>query len=325
MVMQNFTTGSSTLRQRPSIGTPPFSTPTPLAILELLKPVTWFPPMWAYLCGAVSAGLFANLNTAGFHTSRLAYVIGGVVLAGPMVCGTSQAINDWFDRHVDAINEPNRVIPSGRMPGRWGLHVAVAGTFISTAFAATLGLWVFIATLVGLAAAWAYSAPPLRLKLNGWFGNGAVGFSYESLPWFTAAAATLGFMPAWQTCVIALLYGFGAHGILTLNDFKAIKGDTQLGVASLPVQLGAKGAAYWTAFSMLSAQGVIVALLLNWGKPSHALAIAGLTLIQAALLFWFSRKPVERALTVSALGVFAYITGMMVTATALPAITGLAL
>jgi chlorophyll/bacteriochlorophyll a synthase len=298
-------------------------TPSPKAVLELLKPVTWFPPMWAYLCGAVSAGLFANLNFAGVHTDRLAYVIGGVILAGPMVCGTSQAVNDWFDRHVDAINEPNRVIPSGRMPGRWGLYVAVSGTVLSAAFAATLGLWVFIATLVGLAAAWAYSAPPLRLKLNGWFGNGAVGFSYESLPWFTAAAATLGFMPAWQTCTIALLYGFGAHGILTLNDFKAIKGDTELGVASLPVQLGPTGAAYWTAFSMLSAQTGVMASLLSWGKPSHALAVGILTLVQAGLLMWFSLKPVERALGVSAFGVFLYVTGMMVTATALPSITGL--
>jgi chlorophyll/bacteriochlorophyll a synthase len=178
---------------------------------------------------------------------------------------------------------------------------------------------------VGLAAAWAYSAPPFRLKLNGWFGNGAVGFSYESLPWFTAAAATLGFMPSWQTCVIALLYGFGAHGILTLNDFKAIKGDTELGVASLPVQLGPVGAAYWTAFSMLTAQAAVIALLLNSDKPTHALAIGALVLAQAGLLAWFSSKPVERALGVSAFGVLLYVTGMMVTATALPAITGLAL
>ena len=294
--------------------------PTPKAVLELLKPVTWFPPMWAYLCGAVSAGLFVG----GFNTDRLAYVIGGVILAGPMVCGTSQAVNDWFDRHVDAINEPNRVIPSGRMPGRWGLYVAIAGTCLSAAFATTLGLWVFIATLIGLAAAWAYSAPPLRLKLNGWFGNGAVGFSYESLPWFTAAAATLGFMPSWQTCVIALLYGFGAHGILTLNDFKAIKGDTELGVASLPVQLGATGAAYWTAFSMLSAQVAVIGLLLNWGKPTHAFAVGGFVLAQAGLLAWFALKPVERALGVSAFGVLLYVTGMMISATALPSITGLA-
>jgi chlorophyll/bacteriochlorophyll a synthase len=50
-----------------------------------------------------------------------------------------------------------------------------------------------------------------------------------------------------------------------------------------------------------------------------------LVLVQAGLLLWFSRKPVERALGVSAFGVLLYVTGMMVTATALPAITGLGL
>jgi chlorophyll synthase len=282
-------------------------------VLELLKPVTWFPPMWAYLCGAVSVGVFAG----GLAPDRLPYVLAGVLLAGPMVCGTSQAINDWFDRHVDAINEPNRVIPSGRMPGRWGLYVAIAGTALSAAFSALLGLWVFIAALVGLAAAWAYSAPPLRLKLNGWLGNGAVGFSYETLPWLTAAAAALGGRPSWEVIAVAALYGFGAHGILTLNDFKAIKGDTQMGVRSLPVQLGPLGAAIWTALSMLGAQAGVIALLMVWGHANHAAIVAVLALGQAALLLRFMFKPVERALGVSAFGVLLYVTGMMVTATAL--------
>ena len=44
----------------------------------------------------------------------------GVVLAGPVVCGMSQAANDGCDRHVDAMNEPHRPIPSGRIPGIWG-------------------------------------------------------------------------------------------------------------------------------------------------------------------------------------------------------------
>ena len=44
-----------------------------------------------------------------------------------MVCGMSQAVNDWFDRHGDAVNEPSRLIPSGRVPGRWGLWIARSG------------------------------------------------------------------------------------------------------------------------------------------------------------------------------------------------------
>jgi chlorophyll synthase len=114
--------------------TPQANWPMPGAIVALLKPITWFPPMWAYGCGMIASG--ADLG------SRWAYVAGGILLAGPMICGTSQAVNDWYDRHVDAINEPNRVIPSGRMPGRWGLWVAIAGSLLSLALAALLGIWV---------------------------------------------------------------------------------------------------------------------------------------------------------------------------------------
>ena len=101
--------------------------PAPSAIAELLKPVTWFPPMWAFACGVVASG--APLE------GRWALVAVGVLLAGPLVCATSQAVNDWFDRHVDAINEPARPIPSGRMPGRWGLGIAIAWTGLSLAVA----------------------------------------------------------------------------------------------------------------------------------------------------------------------------------------------
>ncbi len=94
-------------------------------------------------------------------------------------------MNDWYDRHVDAINEPNRPIPSGRIPGRWGLWIACAWTALSVAVAATLGAWVLIAAALGLALAWAYSAPPLRLKRNGWWGNAACAVSYEGLAWVT--------------------------------------------------------------------------------------------------------------------------------------------
>ena len=207
----------------------------PAAVLELLKPITWFPPIWAFGCGVVSSG--AAL------APRWPIVIAGLVLAGPMVCATSQAVNDWFDRHVDALNEPHRPIPSGRIPGRWGLYVALIWTVLSLGVATLLGTWGFAAAALGLALAWAYSAPPIRLKQNGWWGNSAVGLCYEGLPWITAAAIMSAEAPSWQVLAIALLYSAGAHGIMTLNDFKSIGGDRVSGVNSLPVLLGAERAA----------------------------------------------------------------------------------
>ncbi len=286
--------------------------PKPGAVLELLKPITWFPPMWAYACGAISVG--------GAVSDRWMYIAAGVVLAGPLVCGASQAVNDWFDRHVDAINEPDRVIPSGRMPGRWGLFIAIATSLFSLIFASFLGAWVLGAAIVGVALAWAYSAPPLRLKMDGWWGNLAVGLSYETLPWVTAAAAAIGAAPSPEILAIALLYGFGAHGIMTLNDFKAIEGDVQMGVRTLPVQLGIRGAAQFACAVMVMAQLGVVALLLQWGMNSHALAVAGLLTIQALCMMRFLRDPVRLAIWYSAIGVGLYVTGMMITAFALRAL-----
>jgi len=290
----------------------PAGIPAPDAILALLKPITWFPPMWAFACGAVAAGPGIS--------ERWMYVLAGVFLAGPLVCGTSQAVNDWFDRHVDAINEPDRVIPSGRMPGRWGLYIAITNTLVSLLVASFLGIWVFFATIIGLVFAWAYSAPPFRLKKNGWLGNAAVGFSYESLPWITAAAAAIGAFPGIPTLTIAFLYGLGAHGIMTLNDFKSIEGDQKMGVDSLPVLLGAQNAARLACEIMAGSQLLVIMLLLYWGMPAHALIVATLLSVQIACMVRFLINPSKFAVWYSAIGVGLYVTGMMVSAFAIRAI-----
>ncbi|MGB4192718.1 MAG: UbiA family prenyltransferase [Limnohabitans sp.] len=140
--------------------------------------------MWAFACGVVASGQDLGANWA--------LLLLGLVLTGPLVCASSQAVNDWFDRHVDAINEPNRPIPSGRMPGRWGLGIAIAWTALSLVWATLMGPWGFAACTLAIALSWAYSAPPVRLKNNGWWGNAACALSYEGLAWLTGTAVMLG-------------------------------------------------------------------------------------------------------------------------------------
>ena len=294
--------------QRPALST----------VAELLKPITWFPPMWAFSCGVVASGKSLSDNWI--------LIIWGVLLAGPLVCASSQAVNDWFDRHVDAINEPNRPIPSGRMPGHWGFYIAVLWTLLSLLWAWPLGTWGFAATCLGLLLSWAYSMPPIRFKNNGWWGNAACGLSYEGLAWITGAAVMLGGeMPTEKTIVLALLYSFGAHGIMTLNDFKAVEGDAQMGVRSLPVQLGVTRAACYACAFMLAAQWAVAILLLEWGSPLSAFAVLVLGLCQLPLMFRFVRSPVEKALSVSAFGVPLFVSGMMVSAWSLRALEEAAL
>ena len=265
--------------------------------------------MWAFMCGAVSSGvpLLENLWVVGL----------GIVLAGPLVCAMSQAINDWHDRHVDAINEPHRPIPSGRVPGRWGLYIALLWSLLSLLVAAYLGTMAFAATLFGLFLAWAYSAPPLRLKLNGWTGNAACAICYEGLAWFTGAAILMGALPDWRILALAGLYSFGAHGIMTLNDFKALEGDRATGVRSLPVVVGPEVAAKIACTVMALPQMIVISLLFIWGRPVFAAVVLASLLAQFWAMRVMMRDPKAKAPWYNATGVTLYVSGMMVTAFAI--------
>ena len=286
------------------------ASPDPMAVAELLKPITWFPPMWAFTCGVIASDVELQSN---WHL-----ILIGLLLTGPLVCASSQAVNDWFDRHVDAINEPGRPIPSGRLPGRWGLAIAVIWSGLSLIIATGLGPWGFAATVLALMLAWAYSMPPLRFKENGWLGNAACGLSYESLAWITGSAVMMGgVLPSTESMLLALLYGIGAHGIMTLNDFKSIAGDRQMGVRSLPVRLGATRAAGLACWTMALPQAIVIGLLFSWGAAGHAIAVLLLLVAQALMMRWFVRQPIQRALFYSGFGVPIYVCGMMVSAFAL--------
>ena len=284
------------------------------ATLTLVKPITWFPPMWAYLCGVVASGVAPS--------ERAGMVVLGVVLAGPVVCGMSQAANDWCDRHVDAINEPDRPIPSGRIPGQIGLWIALGMSILSLVVGWQLGPWGFGATVLAVACAWAYSAEPVRAKRSGWWGPGLVGLSYESLPWITGAAVMLGSGPTGAILTIAVLYGLGAHGIMTLNDFKAVEGDRQTGLASLPVTLGPARAARVACAVMIVPQIVVVGLLWIWGREWYGLAILVLLAVQGWAMRTLLQDPKANAAFYNGPGVGAYVSGMMVAAFALRGMGG---
>ena len=285
------------------------STPSLISLLELIKPVTWFPPMWAFLCGVVSVGALNNNN--------IILILSGLLLAGPLVCGMSQAVNDWCDRHVDAINQPERPIPSGRVSARWGFFTGIIMSVISILFAYYLGSLIFFATIIGVLAAWLYSLEPIRLKRSAIFGPGVVAICYEGLPWFTGAAIFTITLPNKEVLIVLSLYALGAHGIMTMNDFKATKGDKLLGINSLPVILGRKPATLVACLIMLFPQLIVMSLFYFWESLILAITLAVCVLLQSLSMIFLIRDPEKNTPFFNMTGVLLYIAGMMLSANGL--------
>jgi chlorophyll synthase len=195
------------------------------------KPGTWFAPMWAILVGCVASG------NAGWNLPSIGRILAAMILAGPLLCAFSQIVNDWFDRDVDAINEPDRPTAANLLAPRTIAAIAAGLALAACLLAYALGPLVLWIAVLGLVLAWAYSAPPLRLKAsNGWLANTACAFSYEGCAW-VAGAAAFGHVTG-GTIVLATLYSLGSHGLMTLNDFKSIDGDRRLRLRSIPAMLG---------------------------------------------------------------------------------------
>lgn len=291
--------------------------PTPITVarggvlqrsIAVMKPVTWFAPAWAFLCGSIAS------NSVTWSLDNLGRVALGMLLAGPVLCGLSQVINEWFDRDVDAVNEPQRPIPSGRVSARQVFVTIAALSVIAIGLGLYLGAQVALLTGIGMILAVLYSVPPVRAKRNGWFGNTLVGFSYEGLPWI-AGSVTFAAL-SWPSAAMAAMFSFGTIGIMAVNDFKSMAGDRQFGIRTLPVMYGAWGAAWLIILIMATAQLYVVVLFASWGNWIAAGVIVAALLGQLPLQRSFLRDPVANAIKFSAGASGLFVLGMLVAAIA---------
>ena len=211
-----------------------------LAHLELADAVTWISPITMVMCGSIAAGR----GEPGFNVTVVSDVyllILVVLMCGPFATGFSQSINDYFDRDLDAINDPARPIPSGRITlgeARLNWIFLGLGTLVLGCILAPQSFWLPVVAATGLVLATAYSIPPLKLKQYFWLGAPAVGFGYVFLSW---VAGHLSFAPmTWPSLTLALINSALAAGLLFLNDIKSIEGDRKLGLHSMTVTFGAR-------------------------------------------------------------------------------------
>lgn len=297
------------VQQSASLAKPTTSLSQTLAgSIALMKPVTWFPPTFAFICGTVASG------TTTFSVTHIAMIALGALMSGPILCGLSQVINEYCDREVDAINEPDRPIPSGRVSFRHVFWTIAVLTVIGLGMAFLYNMLVVYITLFGMFMAVVYSAEPFRAKRLGWIGNAIVAISYEGLPWI---AGHMAFAPLTQgSLILAALYSVGAHGIMTINDFKSIEGDRLMGIKSIPAQMGADWAAMSAVITINAALLAATIYMLGTGNPVAAgiMLVLGIGQIPTQQKFIKMTDPRARAIFYNASGVMIFVWCMVVSA-----------
>lgn len=124
----------------------------------------------------------------------------------------------------------------------------------------------------------------------------------------------LGALPRSEVLIVLVLYSLGAHGIMTLNDFKAVEGDRATGLKSLPVTMGVSGAARFACLVMATAQIIVIGLLAWWGLTFSAALVGAVLLAQLAAMPRLLSNPAKYAPWYNGVGVLLYVLGMLASA-----------
>jgi chlorophyll synthase len=285
--------------------------------LQLMKPITWIPLIWGVVCGAASSGNYV------WGLEDVLKAATCMLMSGPLMAGYTQTLNDFYDREIDAINEPYRPIPSGAIsiPQVVAQILILLGAGLGVGY--LLDLWsghetptMTLLTLLGAFLAYIYSAPPLKLKQNGWLGNYALGSSYIALPW-CAGHALFGTLN-WTIVALTLFYSLAGLGIAVVNDFKSVEGDSQLGLKSLPVMFGI-GTAAWICVVMIDVfQAGVAGYLISIHQNFYAVILLLLIIPQITFQdMYFLRDPLKNDVKYQASAQPFLVLGMLVAGLAL--------
>ena len=274
-----------------------------MGFLRLIRPLNCLMMGFAVIVGAslVSPLNFTINLLLGFATSF-------------SLTAASMAINDYYDREIDAINEPNRPIPRGDVSPKEALMFAL------------------VLSIIGFVAAFETNLPSLLVAVIAWIisityitegkGTGLPGnflvsatvvipFIYGGLTVGQIEASTLLFV------AIAFLSNTGREVTKGIVD---VEGDRSHKIRTIAVTYGERTAAAAAAvFSLLavclSPLPWLWGLVSDWFLPPVLLTDIGMLVSSILLLRNYSRKNAKRTKNLSLLwfttGLLAFILGKM--------------
>lgn len=273
--------------------------------LHLMRPVNCLMMGFAVAVGAALA------NPVNLKTSWLNVAYGFVT--GSMLTAASMAINDYYDREIDAVNEPNRPIPSGAVRPKEALVFASILTVAGFVAAYMTNLYCLLAAIV----AWlVFSAYTTAGKRSGLPGNFLVS-ACVAIPFVYGNVAVLSSVSL-NVLLFVLMVFMSNTGREITKGIVDVQGDKTQGVKTLAVRYGEKKAAVAAALFYLSAVALsvipwVLGVVSVWFLPLVAVTDIGLVLSSYVLLRDCARESARKVKKTVLLwflfGLFSFIAG----------------
>jgi geranylgeranylglycerol-phosphate geranylgeranyltransferase len=274
--------------------------------MRLIRPVNCIMMGFAVLVGAVlAAPQLSSIN--------LLYILFGF-LTGFTFCAAAMVINDYYDRKIDAINEPQRPIPSGIVKPNDALVFVGALSAVGFVFAGLVSALCFVVAAASLAITATYLTVGKRSGLPGNFlvsACAAIPFIYGSI----TSIGTVGL----NVVLFASMAFLSNTGREITKGIVDVKGDSAEGVKTLAVRFGEKNAAgtaavFYILAVVLTPVTWFLGLVGIWFVPFVLVTDVGLLVCSALLLKDYSREKARKikkiVLILFLVGLLAYVFGV---------------
>jgi len=272
--------------------------------IKLMRPLNCTMMGFAVLVGAVLATGFGSLNWLN--------ILFGF-LTGFTFCGAAMVINDYYDRAIDAINEPHRPIPSGLIKTNEALAFVVLLSVVGFVFAFLVSILCFAVAAASLIITGVYITVGKRSGLP---GNFLVSICV-AIPFIYGSITAIGFVKL-NVVLFASMAFLSNTGREITKGIVDTKGDRAERIKTLAVRFGEKTAAITAVVFYVSAVALtpvtwFLHLVGVWFIPFVLVTDVGLVACSLLLLKDYSRENSRKikkyVLLFFLVGLLAYIFG----------------
>jgi len=264
--------------------------------LRLMRPVNCLMMGFAVIVGVA----LASPKVSSVFWLNLIYGF----LTGFMLTAASMTINDYYDREIDAVNEPNRPVPSGLIKPKQALAFAFVLTAVGFAAAVLTSILCFAIAVIAWIVSVTYNTVGKRSGLPGNFLVSAC----VATPLIYGSVAALNAISL-NVLIFASMAFLSNTGREITKGIVDVQGDETKNIKTVAVRYGEKTAAVAAALFYLSAVSLSpIPWLLNlvslWFIPLVAITDLGLVASSYTLLKDHSRENAKKVKNIVLLWLF---------------------